>query len=141
MQPLLLLTDQHNSTLNYMKNHWGPVSTLDFSSLEELLRLYGSRRVLKECQKILATLSDEPYFTFMGSGDFHHLTYPLLTRITKPFLLIILDNHTDCSFFPPQFSCGNWVNMAAKLSWCSKIIHIGATQGYGRFEKPPLHLY
>ncbi|CEG58742.1 arginase family protein [Legionella fallonii] len=135
MQPLLLLTDQYNSTLNYMKNHWEQVITLDFSPLEERLRLYGFRNALNECRKILAALSDDYYFTFMGSGDFHHLTYPMLTRINKPFLLIILDNHTDCSFFPPQFSCGNWVNMSSKLSSCVKIIHIGATQGYGKFEK------
>ncbi|KTC79810.1 arginase family protein [Legionella cherrii] len=135
MKPLLLLTDQHHSTLHYMHDHWQQALTLDFRTLEQELRLYGSMKILQECKKIINELANEPYITFMGSGDFHHLTYPLLTRLTEPFILVILDNHTDCSFIPPQFSCGNWVNMAAKISLCEKIIHIGATQGYGPVEK------
>lgn len=135
MKPLLLLTDQHNSTLQYMHAHWPHAVSLDLSTLEQRLRLYGTMKTLQECISIINTLANESYMTFMGSGDFHHLAYPLLKRLTEPFILVILDNHTDCSFVPPQFSCGNWVNMAAKISICEKIVHIGATQGYGPVEK------
>ena len=33
--------------------------------------------------------------TFIGSGNYHYLTYLLINEITKPFTLVLFDNHPD----------------------------------------------
>lgn len=46
----------------------------------------------------------------LGSGDFHHLSLPLLQRLHThaPFQLVVLDNHPDNMRFPFGMHCGSW---------------------------------
>lgn len=98
---------------------------IDFTSLATSARLFMSAAIRK---KILNTLSKDGknYPVFLGSGDFHHLSEILTSRINEPACLIIFDFHPDWETCSPRFSCGSWVNQALKNKNILKCIHIGA---------------
>jgi hypothetical protein len=67
--------------------------------------------------------------TFMGSGDFHHVTALLLedalrTR-ERPATVVHFDNHPDWVGFPGGVHCGSWVNRAAQRALVDKVITVG----------------
>src|SRR5262245_6821642 len=37
----------------------------------------------------------EPALTWLGSGDFHHVSLALLRRQARPFNLLVIDKHPD----------------------------------------------
>ena len=51
-----------------------------------------SRRLFQKCRARRCTGSA---VTFLGSGDFHHVTLALLQRLSEPFNLLIFDKHLD----------------------------------------------
>jgi len=65
--------------------------------------------------------------TFLGSGDFHHLSLVLLERIKEPFSLIVFDFHPDWDTLPPKFGCGSWVTQALKNKNLLKCVLLGAS--------------
>lgn len=66
--------------------------------------------------------------TFVGSGDYHYVSYALLSEIEQPFSLILFDNHSDMLDSPSQnlLSCGSWVKNALSMPNLKKVIVIGA---------------
>ncbi|SDY14186.1 Arginase family enzyme [Evansella caseinilytica] len=68
--------------------------------------------------------------TFLGSGDYHYVTFLLLSELRRPFTLILYDNHTDViqsSFFSSLITCGSWVLWALEqLPMLQKAVIIGA---------------
>lgn len=64
---------------------------------------------------------------FMGSGDFHHFSLPLIEAQAQktPFQLIILDNHPDNMRYLFGIHCGSWVSFAAKFPYISHIHVVG----------------
>ena len=67
----------------------------------------------------------EPNLTFLGSGDFHHVTLALLRQLTEPFNLLIIDKHPDWMRHVPVMHCGTWVHHALRLPNLRRVIHIG----------------
>ncbi|WP_342430315.1 arginase family protein [Neobacillus sp. FSL H8-0543] len=70
--------------------------------------------------------------TFIGNGNYHYLTYPLLTEITKAFTLVLFDNHSDLGTDIDQessmLSCGSWVSYALKkIPLLQRVVIIGPT--------------
>ncbi|TWT05637.1 arginase [Reyranella sp. CPCC 100927] len=63
--------------------------------------------------------------TFIGSGDFHHLTVPLMATAARPFTVVHFDNHPDWVRFAPRWHCGSWVNRALELPHVVRIVTIG----------------
>lgn len=67
----------------------------------------------------------------MGSGDFHHLSLPLVQHSLKgrtaPMRLIVLDNHPDNMRFPWGIHCGSWVRHASLLPQISHVHVVGIT--------------
>lgn len=61
----------------------------------------------------------------MGSGDYHHITQILLSRIKKPIHLIVCDNHPDNMRYPFGIHCGSWVYWASRLPQVVRIDVIG----------------
>lgn len=51
--------------------------------------------------------------TFIGSGNYHYVSYLLLEEINEPFSLILFDHHHDLGIFHEYpidlISCGSWV--------------------------------
>lgn len=66
-----------------------------------------------------------PFLTFLGSGDFHHVTLALLRRLTGPFNLLVIDNHPDWMRGIPLLHCGTWLFHAALLPGVQRIFHLG----------------
>ncbi|MGV3278183.1 hypothetical protein ACFX5K_00875 [Rickettsiales bacterium LUAb2] len=120
---------------------------LDIQEMSKYVRLYGSKgnrnKVFNTIQNNLSEKynNNSPLLTFMGSGDFHHLSLPLLflanNFMTKQFsmnnslkpapklTLIHIDNHPDW-VKDPIINCGSWISHALNLPFIDKIISIGA---------------
>lgn len=72
---------------------------------------------------------------FMGSGDFHHLSWPLIERClasqVRPgghrLRVIVLDNHPDNMRFPWGVHCGSWVGRVALLPQVEHVHVVGIT--------------
>ena len=72
---------------------------------------------------------------FMGSGDFHHLSWPLVERCiaagafsaAQPLHVLVLDNHPDNMRFPFGVHCGSWVRRVALLPQVAHVDVVGIT--------------
>jgi len=98
---------------------WGP-----------LVRLACSFRRFEHFETALAdtlgSATDEtPALSFLGSGDFHHVSLAMLRRVPQPFNLLILDNHPDWMRGIPFLHCGTWLHHAAQLANVRTIYHVG----------------
>ncbi|MDD5595412.1 MAG: hypothetical protein PHY94_04095 [Candidatus Omnitrophica bacterium] len=102
-----------------------PAEIVDFISLAHRARLFMSPGVRK---KILSTLAsgNKNYPYFLGSGDFHHISEILVSRIDAAACLVVFDFHPDWDILPPRFACGSWVSQALKNKNITKCILIGA---------------
>jgi len=68
--------------------------------------------------------------TFIGSGNYHYVTYLLLKEMKKPFTLVLFDNHPDLSQHKEDrlLSCGSWVSYAlSNIPLLKKVVIIGPT--------------
>jgi len=76
-----------------------------------------------------ATLPREHGTVFLGSGDFHHLTWPLVARVPgkHAFQVVVLDNHPDNMRFPFGVHCGSWVRRVAMMPRVTHVHVIGIT--------------
>ncbi|HTU20425.1 MAG TPA: hypothetical protein VMG10_20340 [Gemmataceae bacterium] len=70
-------------------------------------------------------LDRQPFLTFLGSGDFHHVSLALLRRLHSPFNLLVIDNHPDWMRGIPFLHCGTWLFHAAQLPGVQRIFHLG----------------
>ncbi|MBX6316858.1 arginase family protein [Pigmentiphaga sp.] len=65
----------------------------------------------------------------MGSGDFHHLSWPLIERLRDrgPFRVVVFDNHPDNMRYLFGIHCGSWVRRVAALPFVTHVHVIGIT--------------
>jgi hypothetical protein len=115
-QPLFL---QRFQPLVHDLRRWGP-----------RLRLGCTFRAFRRWEAALARavaspMDTAPALTFVGSGDFHHVSLSLVRRIGQPFNLLIFDNHPDWMRGIPFLHCGTWVVHAARLPQIRHIFHVG----------------
>ena len=97
------------------------------------IRLWGKLQKLDDFREVLVkqltTGKTEPRLTFMGSGDFHHVTTFLvafaLENQSVPITIIHFDNHPDWVNFKNGLHCGSWINHALKHPQVEKIITLG----------------
>jgi len=101
-----------------------PTEIIDFTSLASSARLYFSSKIRKKISDILG-LHRKKYPVFLGSGDFHHVSEILTSKINEPFSLIVFDFHPDWDILPPRFGCGSWITQALKNKNISKCVLIG----------------
>jgi len=67
--------------------------------------------------------------TLIGNGNYHYVTYVLLSEIKQPFSLVLFDHHTDLAWSGDTLiiSCGSWVGFALKtLPQLQQVVIIGA---------------
>jgi len=102
-----------------------PAKVLDFTGLASSARLFMSGATR---QKIADCLSpgEKNYPTFLGSGDFHHISEILTSQIDQPVSLIVFDFHPDWDSLPPRFGCGSWVSQALKNKNILKVVLLAA---------------
>lgn len=104
--------------------------TIDLASWQEAIRFGCSNRTLETlARKLDAELPADYGTVFMGSGDFHHLSWPLIRRLRDkgPFQVIVFDNHPDNMRFPFGIHCGSWVRRVAALPHVSHVHVLGIT--------------
>jgi hypothetical protein len=65
------------------------------------------------------------WLTFVGSGDFHHVSLALIRRLTEPFNLLVIDNHPDWMRRVPVLHCGTWLWHVCRLPQVRRIYHVG----------------
>jgi hypothetical protein len=71
----------------------------------------------------------------LGSGDFHHVSWPLIERsiaaralsAAQPLRVVVLDNHPDNMRFPWGVHCGSWVRRVALHPAVSHVYVVGIT--------------
>ena len=99
---------------------------------QESLRFACSRAALQRFRAVLDDTLPSSYRTVMlGSGDFHHLSWPLIERVRadRPFQVVVLDNHPDNMRYPFGVHCGSWVRRVALMPQVSHVhvVGIGST--------------
>mgnify|MGYP001038511963 FL=1 len=97
---------------------------------QESIRFGCSLAALRRFARVLDELLPAEYGTvFTGSGDFHHLSWPLIARVRReaPFQVVVLDNHPDNMRFPFGVHCGSWVRRVARLPQVSHVHVLGIT--------------
>ena len=71
--------------------------------------------------------SDKNSVTFMGSGDFHHISEILISRFDEPISLIDFDFHPDWDMSALRVNCGTWINEVLKRKNILKAALIGVS--------------
>jgi len=97
---------------------------------QESMRFACSMASMRRFRTMLDELLPAEHGTvLMGSGDFHHLSWPLIARLRprKPFQVVVLDNHPDNMRFPFGVHCGSWVRKVAMLPQVSHVHVLGIT--------------
>lgn len=90
--------------LSWLQN----AQVLDFTGLEGCC-CYCDPEARKELEEAFPQPS--PRLRWLDSGDYHYLSHLLALKETKPFHLVLLDNHPDNqdAAFEGVLSCGSWV--------------------------------
>lgn len=68
---------------------------------------------------------------YLGSGNYHYVSYLLQSKIEQPYSLILFDHHTDTLPSPSEnlISCGSWVlDSLQKLPMLKKVYMIGVSE-------------
>ncbi|PLV56187.1 hypothetical protein [Thermotoga sp. SG1] len=72
-------------------------------------------------------LPERPGITFLGDGEFHHLTYLIIKRIKRPFVLLVFDHHLDAR--EGEFlTCDNWIRRSLRLKHLLRVVIVGAQE-------------
>ncbi|HEV2623293.1 MAG TPA: arginase family protein [Frateuria sp.] len=99
---------------------------------QEALRFGCTLSTLARFRRVLdETLPTAHGTVLLGSGDFHHLSWPLIerTHARTPFQVVVLDNHPDNMRYAFGVHCGSWVRRVAMLPQVSQVHVVGITSG------------
>ena len=97
---------------------------IDLADWQEAIRFGCSLRRFREVRDVIERRLPVAYGTvFLGSGDYHHLTWPLIERCATrgPFEVVVFDNHPDNMRFPFGVHCGSWVRRVALLPFVARV--------------------
>jgi arginase family enzyme len=105
-------------------------SPLPLNSFAPRIRLGCREAVFRAFQQLLteqtgSSADAEPFLTYYGSGDFHHVSLALLRRLATPCNLLVLDKHPDWMRGLPFLHCGSWLAHAAALPHVGRVFHVG----------------
>jgi hypothetical protein len=97
---------------------------LDLKRIGPASRLWADRRTAHEIRSVLDK-GKKNEITFLGSGDFHHISRFLIEQFDDPITIFIFDHHPDWDMLPPKSACGSWVTETLKNSNVRKVILCG----------------
>jgi len=103
---------------------------IDLRAHHETLRLGCSLARMRWLeQKLARELPVSGDTVLLGSGDFHHLSWPLIARqhAHRSLRVLVFDNHPDNMRFLGGVHCGSWVRRVAALPHVSRIDVVGIT--------------
>ncbi|ANB59254.1 arginase family protein [Anoxybacteroides amylolyticum] len=101
-----------------------PHEWIDATDITET-NLYCEQKSLAEIEE---RLSERRFhgMTFIGSGNYHYVSYLLMKHIQEPFTLVLFDHHTDIGTNEDAvISCGSWVSHALTIRALDKVIIVG----------------
>lgn len=105
--------------------------TIPLHGRQEAIRFGCRMRALRSLQPGLEPhLSRNPQVVFMGSGDYHHVTYLLIERLRKLGVgmhVVVFDNHPDNMRYPFGIHCGSWVWHVSRLPFVTRVHVVGIT--------------
>jgi len=101
-------------------------SVIDLQKIGPQARLWLSSRTKAEVENALTPDSSNA-ITFLGSGDFHHISSLLIGRFSRPLTVISFDFHPDWDIFPPKLGCGSWITNILNKPDIDKVILLGAS--------------
>jgi hypothetical protein len=99
---------------------------------QESLRFGCTLATLERFRRVLDdTLPSAHGTVLLGSGDFHHLSWPLIERAhaRTPLQVVVLDNHPDNMRYAFGVHCGSWVRRVAMLPQVSHVHVVGISSG------------
>lgn len=107
--------------------------TLDCRDLGPSLRLWsrpGPLAALEARVREGFAEDQRPLATFLGSGDFHHVTPILVRRACDvagvgAVTVVHFDNHPDWVRFGAGLHCGSWVGQVARDPRVAKVLTVG----------------
>lgn len=122
--PVILNFDDSSAQPN---NTWQRIA---LQSWQEKIRFGCKWHDFKQLEAHLATQLPAPAqqgCALLGSGDYHHLSYLLLSRLKQdePIHLVVCDNHPDNMRYPFGIHCGSWVYWASQLPHVARIDVLG----------------
>lgn len=125
------LTMIHFDETYYLQKRLGQYAHEDINLMQmEHACLYCENQTLNALEKHLSKRRQKGV-TFIGNGNYHYVSYILLKEITKPFTLVLFDNHTDLAQEEQEhklLSCGSWVSFALrKVRQLQQVVIIGPT--------------
>jgi arginase family enzyme len=90
--------------------------------------LFCTQEALSEIRRRLSARTARG-ITFIGSGNYHYISYEFLREIDHPFSLVLFDNHTDAKRSDNLWgllTCGSWTaEAAAKLPHLKQVVMVG----------------
>jgi len=124
MQPLILDFDASVQPLP-------DATSIALQQWQEAIRFGCTLNTLAKLgSEIEPVLAAGSHTTFLGSGDYHHITHLLIRRYAKlgqPLQLVVFDNHPDNMRYPFGIHCGSWVNHVSRLPFLSCVHVLGIT--------------
>ena len=103
-------------------------SIIDLMDLGPRCRLYSNEKTAHEVSA-RTDPGSENSITFLGSGDFHHITGLLLDKLSEDISVISFDDHPDWDILPPKIGCGSWVTRVLSKGNVKKVILMGVSSG------------
>ena len=106
----------------------------DLRDIGPEVRLWARAQALADLKERLAPMLDgrdvnKPLVTWMGSGDFHHVTALIVTALAKasaaPMTVIAFDNHPDWVAFRGGLHCGSWAKSVLDDAVVDRVVGIG----------------
>lgn len=117
---------------------------------QEAIRFGCRMTVLRALGRQLAPVLDaqSPAAVFLGSGDYHHVSYLLIERqrsLGERLQIVVFDNHPDNMRYPFGIHCGSWVWHVSRLPFVARVHVVGITsndvEGGHLWENHLLPLY
>lgn len=99
---------------------------IDLKDIARGARIWVNRKTRDYIEKRIEG-SSRNAVTFLGSGDFHHISDILIGQFKEPISVIDFDFHPDWDIFSPPISCGSWVNHVLKRKNILKFILMGVS--------------
>ena len=101
---------------------------IDLIDLGRQARLWLNQNTAHQFRKLLnPNLKNS--ITFLGSGDFHHLSSFLIEQFEEPLSVVIFDLHPDWDTGFPKLGCGSWVSRILEKKNVLKVILLGVSSG------------
>ncbi|MFH1305102.1 MAG: hypothetical protein ABIH74_01710 [Candidatus Omnitrophota bacterium] len=105
---------------------------IDLKDVGPKARFWMKRKDRDEIERRISS-SSKRSVTFLGSGDFHHVSSILINSLGEEIAVIAFDLHPDWNTLPPHLGCGSWVTETLRNGHVRKHVMLGPSFDAGTF--------